>query len=68
MGMPNVDKQLPTINIEDQSLMVGLTKELVDDPLDDNHPTRDTWQAEATSPLECRTLEENDFLHLWCIG
>ena len=42
MAMPNVDKQLPTINIEDQSLMVGLTKELVDDPLDDNHPTRDT--------------------------
>ena len=41
MAMPNMDKQLPTMNIEDQRLMVGPTKELEDDPLDDNHPTRD---------------------------
>ena len=34
MAMPNMDKQLPTMNIEDQRLMVGPTKELEDDPLD----------------------------------
>ena len=52
------------MNIEDQRLMVGPTKELEDDPLDDNHPTRDTWMAEATSPLECLMLEEVHFLQL----
>ena len=52
MVMPNVDKQLPTMNIEDQRLMVGPTKELEDDPLDDNHPTRDTRQEKTASPLE----------------
>ena len=50
--MPNVDKQLPTMNIEDQRLMVGPTKELEDYPWDDNHPTRDTRQEKTASPLE----------------
>ena len=62
--MPNMDKQFPTMNIEDQRLMVGPTTELEDDPLDDNHPIRDTWMEEATSPLESWKLEEVHFLQL----
>ena len=37
--------------------MVGPTKEVGDDPLDDNHPTKNTWRAEATSPLEAKRLK-----------